>query len=431
MAGFALVVLLAIAGVDPSEADAAHADWVALGKGNYAYATVSTERSEPAKERAARQLAFNCASMSSNSYLGDQLPVKLPGTDLYRLDLDGLGWAKTWATVLVRHYKYRPDLTTYGRYPLVVQAQFINAELTDPIKTPGAASLLLYGRELKTAQEFRNHWKVNVTKTEAFGFIEGASGVQAEGLQRLMVNYDTSLRTRFFETFDSKIVAGKNDPLENPVLGTLKFDGSELIAGMPKHYNGQGGSLQAYFLADAKGNAVNVAPVDLVKDSEGVRGPDIRNHLDCIVCHTSGMQMPTVNAYREYLIGGAKIYADKHTKRELERLYESPFVKELDRQNEDYAAAVKLVNGLTPEKNAAEFVACIKAYDAPVTLAQAAREVYSTPEELRLAIGGYAPTLKLTARLSMLAEGQPISRDQWKLNVGQVVLEILPAWRKK
>lgn len=429
MLSASLLLTLATLGINP-DAEAARLDWERLGRGHYAYATVSNQRSPEAKERLAGQLAFVCASLSSKSHLADQLPQQLPGTDVYRLDLTGLGWERHWQGVLLKHYPYRPDVIPH-KYPLLVRADWIVAELSDPVKTKEAAALLLYGKQLKTGKEFVSFWGAKGANGEAFGFIEGTSGVQAEGLQRLMVNHDTDRRTRLFQTFDSKIVAGKFDPIEHPILGTAKYDGSEIIAGIPKSYAGEGGALQAYFLANGQDKAVDVAPVDLVKDSIGLRGPDIRNVIDCMSCHATGMQHPTVNAYRAYILGGAKIFADKATKRELERVYESPFVKELLRQDEDYAIAVRLVNGLSPEKNCANFQAVIKAYDGPVDLAQAARELYTTPDELRLAIGGYAPSLKLSARIAALAEGMPMSRDQFKASVPQLICDILPAWRGK
>jgi len=428
MAVAAILLTLCTVGTNPADADAAYTDWMRLGKGHYAYATVSTEPNEQAKERLGRQLAFVCASFSSKPNLGDQIPVRLPGTDVYRLDLTGLGWAAAWPQVLVSKYQYRPDLTQHGRYPLVVMASWLVAEIPDPTLSGNAQQLFLYGRELKTVDEFTRFWSVNTSTKQLFSFIEGASGVQAKNQQRLMNNSDTSQRTRFFQTFDSIVVAGKNDPLENPVPGTLKYDGSELIVGIPKYYRSEGGSLQAYLLANAQDKVVDRAPIELVKDSENFRGPDIINSLDCIQCHATGMKFPTVNEYRRYFLNGAKIYADAHTKRELQRVYESPFVKELERQEEDYAVAIRLVNGLQPEKNAAEFRGCIESYDAPVTLSQAAREVGYSKIELRNALVDYSP--RLTGRLAELAHGQPMSRDQWKLNIKKVVCEILPARHK-
>jgi hypothetical protein len=428
MQSLAILLTLAIAGTNPADADAAYADWQRLGKGHYAYATVSTEPSEQAKERMGRQLAFVCASFSSKPNLGDQLPVRLPGTDVYRLDLEGLGWAQVWPHVLVAKYPYRPDLTQHGRYPLVVMASWLVGEIPDPTLSGNAQQLFLYGRELKTVDEFTRFWNVNTSKTQLFSFIEGASGVQAKNQQRLMNNSDTSQRTRFFQTFDSIIVAGKNDPLENLVPGTLKFDGSELIVGIPKYYRSEGGALQAYLLGNAQGKVVNRAPIELVKDTENFRGGDIINSLDCMNCHATGMKFPTVNEYRSYLTRGGKVFAKDHVKREIERVYESPFVKELERQEEDYAIAIRLVNGLTPERNISEFRGCVESYDAAVTLSQAAREVGYSKADLRAAIVNYSP--KLTGRLVDLAYGQPISRDQWKLNIKKLICEILPARHK-
>ncbi len=435
MIRMALATLLLMLVVGTNPADAAFADYKAIGGGHYAYATVSMERSEPAKERLVGQLAFVCASLSSKSNLDGQLPVRI-APDVYRLDLQGLGWAATWPMVLKSHYRYRPDLAPH-QYPLMVSAAWMVAELPDPIKTPGAAHLLLYGKELKSAKEFRAFWGWNTKSSDAFGFIEGTSGVQAENLSRLMSNFDTANRTRGFETFDSKIVAGKQDPLERPIPGTLTYDGAELITGIPKFYNGEGGALQAYFLAQGNVDAkkfdqhVNAAPIDLVKDTEGLRGLDIRDTIDCMGCHAIGPQYPTLNGYKSFLLSGAKLYADKITKAEIERFYQSPFVKELERQEEDYRAAVRMVNGLTAEKNNANFKACIREYDTPLSLAQAAREAYSTPDELKNAIAAYAPTGKLTARLAALAHGQAISRDQWISSQPLLQLAILPAWRKK
>jgi hypothetical protein len=307
----------------------------------------------------------------------------------------------------------------------------------DPTLSGDAAHLLLYGKVLKTNAEFRAFYKVNVTPTEAFGYIEGRSGVQAKAQQRLMTNHDTPLRTRFFETFDSIIVAGDQDPIEKPVLGTLKHDGTELIVGIQKHYNGEFGVLQDYSLGTGNSDPKKVdqiiakAGVDLVKDELGFRGFDIINRLDCINCHVQAMKMPTINAHRQFILSGVRIYADKATQKELDRLYDSPFVKELEKQNEDYANGIRLVNGLTPEKNTAAFAACIREYDGDVTLTQAAREVSMSKERFRRVLIDYTTTFKLTGRLAALAHELPMTRDQWKLNYKQVVCEILPTARGK
>lgn len=439
MTALAILLTLAAAGINPDSA-AALADlekFPAAERGYYAYATVSDRPTASDKQRTAETLAFVCCSLSHKSYLGDQIPQRVAGTDLYRLNLVGLGWEKHWPGVLARHYPYRPDVTTAGGYPLVVSALWVATELPDPIQTGDSQYLLLYGFVPKTGADFGKFWSVSQATGDTFGFLEGKSGVQAKGAQRLMMNRDTSKRSSFFETLDSKRVAGKTSPSENLLPGTLTHDGQELLVGIPKHYGGEGGQLLGCFLNNGNSDPdkkkhdakVDVAPVDLVKDGDDLRGPDIRNTIDCWGCHRKGMQDPTLNEYRAIILNGHKIYADKISKAEIERFYESPFAKEIKRFDEDYATAMRLVNGLTPERNASQFAACIKAYDADLDLPQAARECHLTADQLRFALAEYSPYL--TDALAGLAHGKPITRDEWVNDQPLLQLKVIPAWRAK
>lgn len=440
MAGLLLLTLATI-GINPDSA-AALADlkqFPVHEQQYFAYATVSDRPDAASKQRTAETLAFVVCSLSHKSYLGDQIPQRVEGTDLYRINLVGLGWEKQWANVLKQHYvpKYRPDLQLTHQYPLVVSALWMATALPDTRESGDSQYLLLYGFTPKTGAEFRKFWKVSPATGDTFGFIEGRSGVQAKGAQRLMMNRDTSQRASFFETFDSKRVAGKTSPSENLLPGTLTYDGQELIVGIPKHYNGEGGQLQAYFLNNGNSDPdkrqhdkrVDFAPPDLVRDDLGTRGYDIGNGFDCMACHVKGMQDPTIDEYKAIILNGHKIYADKVSKAEIERFYQSPFAKELRRADEDYATAMRLVNGLTPERNAAQFVRCIKDYDADLDLPQAAREVYLTADQLRFALAEYSPYL--TDALAGLAHGKPITRDEWTDSQPLLQLKIIPTWRAK
>jgi len=232
-----------------------------------------------------------------------------------------------------------------------------------------------------------------------------------------MENQPTANRSYFWQTFDSRIVAGENDPLENLTARPPKHDASELIAGIPKHVGGKGGTLQAYFLADGKGNRQEKAPADIVTDDTGIRGVEIRNTLSCISCHTEGIRHPTLDAYREYILSGARIYAkDKAVQEEIDRYLDSPIAKEIERNNADYAAGVELCNGLGPADNAINYRFCVSLFDSDVTLEQAARELYTAPDEWRLALGNYSRTYQLTAALSGLAQGKVVTRKQWEAN---------------
>ena len=396
-----------------------------------AYLTLSTVAPEKRKQLF-HVLRFVVPSLSSKPYLGDQLPVAVPDSNLLRLDLQGLGWERTWQPVIAQHYvpTYRPDLVHTKQIPLVVNGLWFAANVTDSNVTADSQYQLLYqGKPPRTAKEFQAAWQVNAKSDLFFGRIEGESGVAVQRT-RLVENHPTGNRGYSWATFDSRVLAGKTDPLENITQRPPKHDASELIAAIPKHYGGQAGTLQAYFLADAKGNRQEKAPADIVTDSTGTRGVEIRQTLSCIVCHVEGIRHPTLDQYRAYITAGARLYAyDKATQQEIDRYLDSPIAKEINRNNEDYAAGVGLCNGLSPRENAVAFKAAVQLYDAPLDLEQQARELYATSgDQWRLALGNYSRTYQLTGRLALAAQGQAISRDQWAANY-HLAQRVWAAWQ--
>lgn len=413
------------------EADAAFADRARLAldqRNNAAYLSLADCPPEH-RQTLTNVLRFLVPSFSSKPYLGDQLPQPVEGTTLLRIDLGGLGWEKTWPKVIGEYVKtYRQDLLGSGQHPLVISGLWFAAVIPDPELSGDSQYLLLYGEQPpRTAAEFRQRWTVNGTGSLAFGRIEGRSGVALQAT-RLIENAPTSNRGYFWQTFDSRAVAGENDPLENLTSRPPKHDASELIAAIPKHYLGRSGTLQAYFLANGQGQRQEKAPADIVTDSTGVRGVEIRNTLSCIVCHTDGIRHPTLDQYQAYILSGARIYAkDKATQQEIDRYLDSPIAKEIERNNADYAEGVALCNGLTPAENAAAVKQIVQLYDAPVTVEQAARELYTTPETWRLALGNYSRTYNLSGRLALMAQGQPMSRQQWEANF-HLAQQVLEAW---
>jgi hypothetical protein len=394
----------------------------------YAYLTLTTTP-EADRERLANVLRFVVPSLSSRTLLSEQLPTPVAGTNLLRLDLRGLGWESVWQSVIKTHYvpKYRPDLLASHAVPLVIRGDWLASNLMDPIETGDAQYQLIYsGKPPKTAGEFLAFWGIQSDPEYVFGLIEGASGV-AEERVRLIENRPGAKRNYGWLTRDSAIVAGKTDPLEN-LPNRAKFDAQELIVGAPKWYGGKSGMLQAYFLADGKGNRQEKAPADIVVDHTQLRGVEIRNSIGCVSCHIQGINPPTTDVFRAYIESGARVFADKITQREIDRYLGSDVAKEVTRDQQSYADGVKLCNGLTPEANTAAFVATVKQYDQPLDLEQAARELYAgSAIELRLALGDYSRRFGLSGRLALLAQGKTISRPQWIANFGKAQ-EIVAAW---
>jgi hypothetical protein len=420
-----IIVALAVFAGHP-EADAAFADYARYPSSVYlSLAECPAER----RDELEKVLRFVVPSLSSKSYLGDQLPVRVPGTNLLRLNLDGLGWLKTWEQVIRTHYVpvYRPDLAHLKAVPLVVNGQWFAATVMDSQLTGDSQYRLIYGVPPKNVKEFQAHWQVNAKGNLSFGRVEGKSGVSVQST-RVLENQASGNRGYSWVTFDARVVAGQTDPLENLTARPIKHDASELIAAIPKHMNGQSGTLQAYFLADGNGNRQEKAPADIVTDTTGTRGVEIRNTLSCIACHEAGILEPTLDQYREYILSGARITTkDKNAQQEIDRYLDSPIAKEIRRNNEDYEAGVAMCNGLTARENAIAFKNVVRAWDAPVTPEQAALELYAKPEEWRLALGNYSRTYQLSGRLAIMAQGEAISRQQWEANY-KLAQQVLYAW---
>jgi hypothetical protein len=434
MSAFAFaVVLLAASG----DSQVAFQDRSRLPSDNQATAAYLTLAAVPEAQQEALEMVLRVVvpSLSTKAYLGGQLPVRVPGTALLRLDLSGLGWDGTWGEVLAKHYvpAYRPDLQgvkdQYGRpaVPLVVRGDWVAAALTDAELTGDSQYRLLYGVAPKNLAEFQKAHTVNGESTLAFARIEGNSGVSVQR-ERVMQNLPVANRGYYWQTLDSRVVAGETDQLENITKKNIKHDASEAIAAIPKHYLGQSGSLQAYFLANGKGERQEKAPADVVMDETRTRGVEIRNTVSCIGCHSEGLRHPTLDKFRAYVESGARILIkDKATQQEVDRYFDSPIAKELQRANEDYASAVEMCAGITPQQFTALFRQVVQDYDKPVSPEQAARELYLEPEEWRLALGWYSLTGKLTGRLALMAQGQSISRDQWQSNF-HLAQKVVQAW---
>ena len=82
------------------------------------------------------------------------------------------------------------------------------------------------------------------------------------------------------KSYDFAGTVGTQNIFTNPLSFT--HDGGEIVFNLP---NG----LQAYYLADAGGNRLDAAPINIVSNP-AASDPTVRNGLSCIGCHTEGMK---------------------------------------------------------------------------------------------------------------------------------------------
>lgn len=426
-----LMLSLALLAVTPLESEAAFQDRIRFDpvtQQGMVYLSLS-DVPENDQEELAKVAAYVVCSMSSKPNLEQQLPQRLKGTALLRIDLNELGWMHQYPSVIQKHYPYRPDVTyphlynrsAYPTYPLVISALWFVAQATDPNETGDTYYQLLYqGKPPKNLKEFHAHWKVQRDTTDFLGFIEGSSGVNV-AKHRLIENHPSGNRGSSWSTFDSAKLEKGKDPLENLVPGSLAFDVGEHFATIPKRSHNASGALLAPFLTNAKGDRQEVAPTSIVTDHLYTRTSEIRQFVSCVGCHATGMNMPTLNEYSAYITAGAKVYTkDKHIKESIEAYLQSDFNKELVRANEDYATAVKMCNGMRPVQNAVAYVRFVQRYDSELDLEQAARECGTDGKTLSLALAYYSTYAKppyadgIPARLAALAHGKLIPRKRWE-----------------
>ena len=109
------------------------------------------------------------------------------------------------------------------------------------------------------------------------GFDGEASGVSNNNR---VVERHESRYGAYWKSYDFAGVIGTQNIFNYPL--TFTHDGGEIIFNLP---NG----LQAYFLVDANGNRLDVAPTEIVSNP-AADDPAVRNGLSCIGCHTEGMK---------------------------------------------------------------------------------------------------------------------------------------------
>ena len=95
-----------------------------------------------------------------------------------------------------------------------------------------------------------------------------------------VVERHTSRYGAYWKSYDFAGNLGAQNILTHPL--SFRHDGGEIVFNLP---NG----LQAYYISDASGNRIDVAPTDIVSNP-AASDPAVRNGLSCIGCHTEGMK---------------------------------------------------------------------------------------------------------------------------------------------
>lgn len=462
------------------QVDAALADYGRYSEADKPYIRYLSLHSVPADIKAQDVMRFVLPHLSTQQVIERIMPVQVPGTAFYRCDLRDLHWElPAWFHVME---KYPFDQSGTGN-PLFVRMDWLAFQTSDaqlsssyydllysekrfpegkaayssPVKSSGFkrgrdGGLMRTTRKPTTyaapkakasasnfpatADEFLGFWGVDTQKNKPFqrGIVidQGNSGVALH--TRLVVNFPNALGAAW-QTFDSDIGVGEEDALSK-LDGGLKFKATEIIAAMKKVSlkTGESFNAQAYLLTDGAQKTVNEADVRIVVDSTSTP-PVIRTPGSCVRCH-SGQGILTLpkNAIRAFIEDGGVIAKYKKEDAEaFEIFYLGTLATEVKRHQDDFGLFVESVCDLTPTQVVSEYSGLLNYYDRPLTIEQAAVEVYARDKtEFINAVGLYAarrPTISI--RLANLIHGKKIPRGVWEDSVFQQASSALAEWRAR
>ena len=136
----------------------------------------------------------------------------------------------------------------------------------------------------ETDRELEQELRIDVNRNlqQAPGRSVWRAGTNDSGVSRhnRVVERHKSPYGAYWKSYD---FAGSSD-VQNIFTRPLSFkpDGGEIVFNLP---NG----LQAYYISDAQGNRIDVAPTEIVWNP-AASDPAVRNGLSCIGCHTEGMK---------------------------------------------------------------------------------------------------------------------------------------------
>jgi len=224
----------------------------------------------------------------------------------------------------------------------------------------------------------------------AAGVVDSGVSDQNRVVQRIPIAF---ART-FWLSFDFRTNSGNQNILSNPT--DFEADGSEVIFSLP---NG----LHAYMIADAQGQRLDRAPVDVVQDPLQ-RTQEVINGISCMSCHAQGL-LSVKDVVRDHV----NTYPFAYEADELELVNElytprEEFESDLNAATQTYHQSLQGA-GATPGVTPDPLVQTFLNYDRDLDLDQVAAELGVPSSSLAVALPLLDPNLLI------LSGGGRIRRD--------------------
>ena len=217
----------------------------------------------------------------------------------------------------------------------------------------------------------------------------------------------------YWKSFDFRNNLDDQNIFRNP----LRFNaaGSEIIFSLP---NG----LQGYFLADARGNRLESAPVAIVSDRNNPDDPVILNGRSCMSCHFGGMRAirddvrPVANGLNLATADRERVLALYVAQETIDQW--------TDKDSDRFQTALARTGARTPSSAASESISALsRKFNAELSVTEAAAEAGLEADEFQFRLNR-SPRLASLGFGQLLVSGGGIKRDVWERQFGDVVREL-------
>ena len=225
-----------------------------------------------------------------------------------------------------------------------------------------------------------------------------------------VVERHSSIYGAYWKSYDFAASVGRKDIYTFPTA--FDHDGGEVVFSLP---NG----LQAYYLSDAQGNRLDVAPIEIVSNPSASE-PSVKNGLSCIGCHDQGMKEFTDTVRQAIEQTPDPLYDKEHAL----RLYTEQAVMDrlIEQDAQRYQNALRqtggTIGGIEPVQRFHE------QYHKRVDVHYAAATLGLQTETLILKIQEITDLQALGMNV-LVSEGV-IKRDTWVSNFSSVISTLYP-----
>jgi mono/diheme cytochrome c family protein len=335
---------------------------------------------------------------------------------VFRIDLRDYNWTLATWNVLVAAYPYGIR-TSDGDSIAHITGSPIPYLRADWFVAEASVAPLYYDvLDLpRTVQDLEKQLGVDAARDLAEEKNVARAGIRSSGVSQnnRILERHVSQHGAYWRSFDFRSNLDDQNIFRDP----LRFNaaGGEIIFNLP---NG----LQAYFLADARGNRLNNAPINIVADRNNPDDPVIHNGRSCMSCHFTGMQSfkddvrTVVSGLSSGQVDRQRVLALYPPQATLNRL--------IDKDRRRFEEAVEKTGASLQVSALAEQInAFSRKYNAEMSVAEAASEAgLETPEFLVRLTGSTQLTSLGFGQLAVSGGG--IKREAWEKQFGDLVREL-------